>query len=102
MDIRIKNDNHSAVVALSGRLDTVSAPVLESRIKDLIDDVEELIFDFCDLDYISSSGLRILLFTQKKMISKKMIVRNVRKEIMDIFEISGFAEILRIEQNWSE
>jgi len=84
--------------ALEGRLDTVTAPDLEAELKEALGDVSELTLDFEKLDYISSAGLRVLLAAQKTM-SKKgtMKLVNVNETIMEIFEVTGFSDILTIE-----
>ena len=84
-------------LALRGRLDTTTAPELEAELKNSIEGIDGLEFDLSDLDYISSAGLRVLLFAQKSMMGKTMIVRNVKLEIMEVFDITGFSEILTIE-----
>ena len=85
-------------VALNGRLDTTTAPQLEQLLKGALEGVSALHFDFGNLSYISSAGLRVLLGAQKTMNRQgSMTVRNVRGEIMEIFEITGFADILTIE-----
>ncbi len=86
------------VIALEGRLDTVTSPDLDKEIKDSIEGVEELILDMEELEYISSAGLRVLLSTQKIMNEQgSMKVINVGDVIMEIFEVTGFSEILDIE-----
>ena len=94
-----KERNESALVlALEGRLDTVTAPELEKELKDSLDGVNELTLNFAGLDYISSAGLRVLLSTQKAMEKKgKMKVTHVNETIMEIFEVTGFSDILTIE-----
>lgn len=92
----IKGEN--AEFILEGRLDTVTAPELEGVLKESLDGVKDLVFDFKDLEYISSAGLRILLSAQKTMSSQgKMVVKNVNETIMEIFEVTGFCEVLTIE-----
>ena len=93
-----KNLNGSELtVSLEGRLDTTTAPELENELKTLPDDVRELTLDFEKLDYISSSGLRVLLTAQKKMIGRgEMQIVHVNDVIRDIFEITGFSDILTI------
>lgn len=82
-------------LALSGRLDTGSAPQLEAELKRSIDGVEHLVLDFKELEYTSSAGLRVLLSAQKVMNRQgDMVLRNVNSEIMEIFEVTGFSEIL--------
>lgn len=91
-------EDESAVFFLAGRLDTVTAPELEKEIRDSIDGLRELKLDLEKLDYISSAGLRVLLSTQKTMNNQgKMKVTNVNEAIMEIFEVTGFVEILTIE-----
>ena len=88
----------SAVLTLAGRMDTVTAPELESAVQEIIDDLTELVIDLEELDYISSAGLRVLLSAQKKMNKQgTLTIRNVRPEVMEIFEITGFTDILTIE-----
>ena len=85
-------------VKVEGRLDTATAPALEEELSEVMDDAEELVFDLEGLEYMSSAGLRILLATQKKMALKGgMKVVNVNDVIMEIFEITGFSDILTIE-----
>ncbi|MBP5385360.1 MAG: STAS domain-containing protein [Lachnospiraceae bacterium] len=94
-----KNQEGSVLhVALEGRLDTTTAPSLEEDLQNSIKDITELDFDFTDLEYISSAGLRVLLSAQKIMNKQgKMSIRNVNSDIMDVFEITGFTDILSIE-----
>lgn len=83
---------------LCGRLDTTTAPQLEAELKQNIGGITELTMDFSDLAYMSSAGLRVLLSVQKVMNKQgKMIVKNVNDTIMEIFEITGFVDILTIE-----
>lgn len=85
-------------VALEGRLDTTTSPLLEKELKESIDGITELVLDFKKLEYISSAGLRVVLSAQKAMNKQgKMTIRNVCEDIMEIFEITGFADILSIE-----
>lgn len=98
MDI-IKTKNEAALdIALVGRLDTTTAPELEASLKESIDGVETLALDFEKLDYISSAGLRVLLAAQKIMNKQgTMVVKNVNDDIKEVFEITGFSDILTIE-----
>ena len=91
------NDS-SAVVSLAGRLDTVTAPKLEHTLQEFLPEVTKLTLDFSGLEYLSSAGLRVLLFAQKTM-SKRghMKLTHVNEIIMDIFEVTGFSDILCIE-----
>lgn len=94
-----KNKNDAALtIALEGRLDTNTSPQLEKELKDEIDGVTSLTFDFKALEYISSAGLRVLLSAQKIMNKQgSMKFTNVNSEIMEIFEVTGFSDILDIE-----
>ena len=83
---------------LEGRLDTTTAPTLESDLKSSLDGIESLIFDIKDLQYISSAGLRVLLSAQKIMNKQgSMVVRNACEDVKEIFDVTGFADILTIE-----
>ena len=95
----IKNQEGTALtVALEGRLDTVTAPQLEGELRSAVNGVTELVFDLGALDYVSSAGLRVLLSAQKVMNRQgSMVIRNVKPEIMEIFEVTGFVDILNIE-----
>ena len=98
MDI-IKNlDGNKLVIALEGRLDTSTAPNLEAELKSSLDGVEELVLDFTKLEYISSAGLRVVLGAQKTMSKQgQMKLTGVNDEVMEVFEITGFVDILTIE-----
>lgn len=98
MEISKDKNGSTLVVSPAGRLDTASAPQLEAELNASIGDVTELILDLAKLEYMSSAGLRILLSTQKTMNKQgKMIVKNVNDTIMEVFEITGFTDILSIE-----
>ncbi len=91
-------ENGKADYMLEGRLDTVTAPDLEKDLKDSLSDVSELVLDFANLEYISSAGLRVLLSAQKTMAKQGgMKVIHVNETIMEIFEVTGFSDILTIE-----
>jgi len=98
MNIDKRIEEQKMFLKLSGRLDTTTAPDLDSAIKEQIADINELEMDFTDLDYISSAGLRVLLSAQKEM-SKKggMKLTGVQDTVMEVFEVTGFADILTIE-----
>lgn len=97
MQIHKTINDKSLTIALEGRLDTTSAPQLEAEVKQL-GDITELVFDFTALDYLSSAGLRVLLAAQKLMNKQgKMVVRHVNETIQEVFEVTGFADILTIE-----
>ena len=98
MIINKKQDGSALVVALEGRLDTTTAPELERELKNSLDGVTDLTLDLAKLDYISSAGLRVLLAAQKAMTKQgKMKICNVNETIMEIFDVTGFSEILTIE-----
>ena len=100
MDI-IKNfEDGILTLNLIGRLDTTTSPLLENEVKELTEDVKELVFDLDKLDYISSAGLRVFLSAQKIIngFENKMIVKNVKDEVLEVFEITGFTDILNIEK----
>ena len=85
-------------VALEGRLDTTTAPLLEAELKAPMDGITELELDFEKLEYLSSAGLRVLLAAQKVMNKQgKMVIRHVNETIQEVFEITGFIDILTIE-----
>jgi anti-sigma B factor antagonist len=93
-----KVENGTAVIAPEGRLDTVTAPEMEAAVRDILPEITELILDFGKLEYISSAGLRVLLSSQKAMNGRgTMKVRNVNETIGEVFEITGFSDILNIE-----
>ena len=98
LDIRKIQDGSKLEFVLEGRLDTITAPQLEEEVRSSIDGITELIFDFKDLSYVSSAGLRVLLSAQKTMNEKgSMVVKNVSDEIQEIFDVTGFSDILTIE-----
>ena len=98
MNINIEKANDATVIKIDGRLDTTTAPELEKAINNEGDALENLVLDFKGVDYISSAGLRVLLTAQKKMNAQgHMELINVNEAVMDIFEMTGFADILVIE-----
>ena len=85
-------------IAIAGRLDTTTAPQLEAELKQSINGITALTMDFAELEYISSAGLRVLLSAQKVMNKQgSMVVRHVNETISEIFEVTGFVDILTIE-----
>ena len=98
MIIEIKRAAEETIIKLVGRLDTTTAPDLDKTINQDIADVKDLVIDIKGLQYISSAGLRVLLGAQKKMQKVgSMKVTNVCEEIMEVFEMTGFTDILTIE-----
>ena len=98
MTIEIKKNAAETIIEIVGRLDTITAPSLDKTINEDIGDTKELVLDMKGLEYISSAGLRVLLGAQTKMQkSGSMKVINVCEEVMEVFEMTGFADILVIE-----
>lgn len=98
MNIIKNSEGKTLKIALEGRLDTTTAPQLEAELKQSVADNTELNLDFAKLEYISSAGLRVLLAAQKVMNKQgKMVIRNVNDVIAEVFEVTGFADILTIE-----
>jgi anti-sigma B factor antagonist len=98
MTIEIKRNAEETIIELVGRLDTITAPALDKAISSDIEGAKKLVIDFKSLEYISSAGLRVLLGAQKKMQKiGSMKVINVCEEVMEVFEMTGFADILTIE-----
>ncbi len=98
LNIEKKVDGNKMEIMLEGRLDTTTAPQLEEIVKAELSGKESLAFDLEKLEYISSAGLRVLLSAQKIMNNQgEMVVRNVTEEVNEIFEVTGFADILTIE-----
>ncbi len=97
MTINKESNGSELKISLEGRLDTTTAPQLDEEVKAL-DGVTKLVFDFTSLEYISSAGLRVLLSAQKIMNKQgSMVIKNVSSEIKEIFEVTGFVDILTIE-----
>ena len=98
MTINKEQNGTTLNIALEGRLDTNTSPDFEKELQGSLDRIEELILNFSKLDYISSAGLRVLLSTQKQMNKQgTMVIRNVNETISEVFEITGFVDILTIE-----
>ena len=98
MTITKKQDDTALLIALEGRLDTTTSPELEKELKESLPGVTDLTLDLDKLEYISSAGLRVLLAAQKTMSKQgEMKLVNVNEIIMEIFEITGFSDILTIE-----
>ena len=98
MTIEIKRNAEETIIKLVGRLDTTTAPALDKTIVEDIAGTKNLVLDVKELEYISSAGLRVFLGAQKKMQKiGSMKVTNVREEVMEVFEMTGFADILTIE-----
>lgn len=98
MTVEIKKNAEATTLEIAGRLDTITAPTLDKTISEDLADTQNLVLDLKGLEYISSAGLRVLLSAQKKIQKVgSMKVKNVCNEVMDVFEITGFVDILTIE-----
>ncbi len=98
MNILKEQNGSELVIKLEGRLDTSTSPQLEEELKTALEGIGILVFDLSALEYISSAGLRVLLSAQKTMNKQgSMVVRNVRDEVNEIFDVTGFSDILTIE-----
>ena len=98
MKITQEKKDGTLKIALEGRLDTTTTPALEDVINTSLDGVTELVYDMKDLEYISSAGLRVLLSAQKLMNKQgSMVIKNVCADIMEVFDITGFSDILTVE-----
>ena len=98
MTIEIKKNANETVIAITGRLDTITAPVLENTINENIGSIQSLVLDLSGLEYISSAGLRVILGAQKKLQRVgSMKLTGVCENVMEILEMTGFADILTIE-----
>lgn len=97
MTINKNQEGTRLEILLEGRLDTTTSPMLETELKQALDGITELTFNFEKLEYISSAGLRILLAAQKRMSRQgSMVVKNVNEVIAEVFEVTGFSDILTI------
>lgn len=98
MTITKNIENKTITLAVEGRLDTTTAPQLEETVNEVVSTADELILDFAKLDYVSSAGLRVILKAQKAMNAKgSMKLTHVNEDIMEVFDITGFLDILTIE-----
>lgn len=98
MTINKTKEDSKLTVQVEGRIDTTTAPQLESEIKDEISGITDLVIDLKEVVYVSSAGLRVLLSAQKVMNRQgNMVIKNVNEEVMEIFEVTGFVDILNIE-----
>ena len=99
MNIKKTKSGSNLTIAVNGRIDTVTAPEFESAVKPALEGVTELTIDFKEVNYISSAGLRVLLSVQKKMMTQgEMKLINVNDTVNDVFEVTGFDEILTYER----
>lgn len=98
MELVKELNSEELTLKVIGRLDTNTSPVLDEELKTIDDSVKVVVLDFSSLEYVSSSGLRIILSLQKKMMGKgKLVIRSVNDTVKNIFDITGFSSILTIE-----
>ena len=97
MEVRKVRENDSLTVAVDGYLDTLTAPDLESEMQGALEGINTLIFDFEKLAYISSAGLRVILAAKKAMSKGTMVLRHVNSDVKEIFNITGFSDVLTFE-----
>ena len=98
MEIKTKMDGSAAELVFTGRLDTTTSPQLESALVDVLAAANNITFDFAKLDYLSSAGLRVILSTHKKLKAAggQLTVKNVNEVVMNVFNLTGFSDILNI------
>lgn len=98
MTINQEKNGEALMIKLSGRLDTMTAPELEAELKSCLAGITKLTFDFSELEYISSAGLRVLLSTQKTMNKQgSMVIKAANENVNEVFEVTGFSDILTLE-----
>ncbi len=103
MKIEFKHDDDQLTAAISGRIDTNSAPEAEEQILNQLDGVKKLVLDFKEVDYISSAGLRVLLLLHKQMLAEEgLTIININETVREVLEITGFLDILNVEENTVE
>ena len=100
MNMKKKTDGSTLTVIISGRIDTATAPEVDAYVNGSLDGVDALVLDFKDVNYVSSAGLRVLLSLQKKMMARNgMKLIHVNESVNDVFEVTGFDEILNYEMS---
>ena len=98
MNINTEKNGNELTISIEGRLDTITSPELENIVRSALTGISSLVLDFSKLQYISSAGLRVVLAAQKSMNRQgKMTVRNVNADVHEVFDITGFSDILTIE-----
>ena len=98
LNVKKEKTGTNLVVALEGRLDTVTAPAFEAELKEAVEGISNLTIDASKLEYVSSAGLRVLLSAHKIMSKQgSMVVKNLTEEVKEVFDITGFSDILTIE-----
>lgn len=99
MEVKFNKQDSSLTVAISGNIDTVTAPELDSKLQENISDVKDLVLDFAAVDYISSAGLRVILMANQQMedVDGNLTIKNVNEDVRDVFEMTGFDSLLNLE-----
>ena len=99
MEVKFNKQDNSLTVMISGNIDTVTAPELDSKLQENISDVKDLVLDFAAVDYISSAGLRVILMANQQMedVDGNLTVKNVNEDVRDVFEMTGFDSLLNLE-----
>ena len=99
MEVKFNKQDSTLTVVISGNIDTVTAPELDSQLQENISGIKELVLDFAAVDYISSAGLRVVLMANQQMedVDGNMSVKNVNEDVRDVFEMTGFDSLLNLE-----
>ena len=99
MEVKFNKQDSNLTVVISGNIDTVTAPELESKLQENISDVKDLVLDFAAVDYISSAGLRVILMANQQMeeVDGNLTIKNVNEDVRDVFEMTGFDSLLNLE-----
>lgn len=99
MEVKFNKQDSSLTVTISGNIDTVTAPELDSKLQENISDVKDLVLDFAAVDYISSAGLRVILMANQQMedVDGNLTIKNANEDVRDVFEMTGFDSLLNLE-----
>ena len=99
MEVKFNKQDSSLTVTISGNIDTVTAPELDSKLQENISDVKDLVLDFAAVDYISSAGLRVILMANQQLedVDGNLTIKNVNEDVRDVFEMTGFDSLLNLE-----
>ena len=99
MEVKFNKQDSTLTVVISGNIDTVTAPELDSQLQENLSGIKDLVLDFAAVDYISSAGLRVILMANQQMedVDGNMSVKNVNEDVRDVFEMTGFDSLLNLE-----
>ena len=99
MEVKFNKQDSTLTVAISGNIDTVTAPELDTKLQENLSGIKNLILDFAAVDYISSAGLRVILMTNQMMedVEGEMTIKNVNEDVRDVFEMTGFDSLLNLD-----